>query len=85
MERAVVRAVARLPEDVREFALDRCRFLSAGHILGHYVPGSTDERLVIGGLGARVGYAVCPTGCSASTAVAGSLPFVTAVFAAPCS
>jgi hypothetical protein len=39
-----------------------------------------DERLVIGGLGARVGYAVCPTGCSGSTAVAGSLPFVTVVF-----
>jgi hypothetical protein len=38
-EEAVVRAVARLPEDVREFACDQCRFISVGHALGYYLPG----------------------------------------------
>jgi hypothetical protein len=37
-ERAVVRALARLPEDAREFALDHCRFISVGHALGFYLP-----------------------------------------------
>lgn len=40
MRAAIISALGRMPEDVRRFALDRCRYLSVGGTLaGYAVPG----------------------------------------------
>jgi hypothetical protein len=43
-ERAIVRAIARLPGDVRDFALDRCQYISCDPTLrGYFLPASITE------------------------------------------
>jgi hypothetical protein len=39
-EYAIIRALSRLPDDVREFALWRCRFISTDGLRGTFLPGS---------------------------------------------
>lgn len=48
LERAIVQTLARLPDDVREFALESCRFLSVGRAdLGMVLPGRVGASEVV--------------------------------------